>query len=268
MLRRLLFLSLLLAVSGCTIPTGPNFPSNNIVYGNYTDDLFRPAIPEEPYDGIFTSYLRTSEYLDSAGTDTQSFQYGSEARMYNKFGDLIFSTAPTFSVRLNGNPLTYFFYGFDTNLNLQFPSPVTWSMVGDDYFPSFIHTLSSENPVEISTPVSIDSQISNVGFEVTYNAPGVDTVTLRITYFGKGIFLGDTTGKLQDADQSQFPMTANSGHFRVPPFTIDTSTFKSFTPQFVEADIAWGHGDTIHVDGKVFGLVTVVECSRDYYFKQ
>ena len=175
MLRRL-SLFLLLAISGCTIPTGPSYPQTNIVFGNYVDDLFRPAIPWSHYDGIFTSYLQTYDYLDSVGTDTQSSQYFSEASMYNKFGDPIFSSAPTFSVQLNGALLAYPFYGVDSYLNLNFPSPVTWSLVGDNYFPSFTHTISSENPVEIPTPISSDSQKANIGFEVTYNAPGTDTL--------------------------------------------------------------------------------------------
>jgi hypothetical protein len=272
MLRRLSILFLLLAVSGCTIPTEPSYvPFNNPSFTGYGYNdiyLLRSPIPGAFYDGLFSSEWHKDDYLDSTAIDS-FFWYNSSATLYNKFGDLIQSPSDGFFVQVNGARLiANQYFQLDTPLNLNFPSPVAWTLNGDSYFPSFSHSISSENPPEILSPLASDSLNANASFNFSYNAPGVDSVVITLWYFGLGI--NATTDSLESAiDLLPQVQTVNSGAFIVPAYALhDTVNFKSFTPQSVQATVAWAHGDTIHVEEKVFGFVTEVACSRTYNFKQ
>ncbi len=270
MLLRLSILSLLLLVSGCTIPTEPNYPLQNISFASGYNDVYllRSPIPLVHYDGLFTSEWHSDDYLDSSAIDS-FFWYNSGATLYNKFGDIIQSPSDGFYVQVNGARLiSNQYFQLNTSLNLNFPSPVLWTLAGDDYFPSFSHRISSEILPEIISPPISDSLNANASFHFSYNAPGVDSVVITLWYFGLGI--SATTDSLESAiDLRQPVQTVNSGTFIVPAYALqDTVNFKSFTPQSLQTTIAWAVGDTIHVEGKIFGFVTEVACSRAYNFKQ
>ena len=271
-MRRLILLLLVLIISGCTIPTEPNHPQTIIFFEPFGyNDFFlaHSPIPRINYDGVFVSQFHKYDYLDSAGKDTTSFLYDSHATLYNKLGNIIGIPSDSLSVQVNGVKLPFKrYYDYDTNLQLNFLLPVSWALSGDSYFPSFTQTTSSETHIDISSPAPKDSLFENAGFDLAYNAPGADSVTITLEYDGMGISESDTTNQVSEYFDYHHILIANSTHYTVPAYILDTSFLKTFTPQSVGVAVAWAQGDTIHIAGKVFGFVTEAITSRYYYFKQ
>jgi hypothetical protein len=269
MLRHLRFLSVLLAVSGCTIPTGPPYqvqnPDNNDLYWG---SLATPILPLGHYDGIFSSSCSFVDRVDSTGSDTQSIDYFSQALLYNIFADEVIGSLPGLSATLNGNSLSWNFSEFDTILDLDFPTPVTWGFSGDTHFPSFTHTVSSEKVPQILTPAVTDSLYLYSSFQITYSAPGTDSVSVQLFYSGNGVYASDTTNTTQAIFFSMLPVLVTNGYYNVPAYTSDTSLFKSFTPRTIDVFVEWGRGDTIHDEGKTYGFLTTVGYERILNFKQ
>ncbi len=269
-MRRLFFLILVLT-AGCTVPTGPSNSPAEFEFGTSYPDFYlnRNPIPFAKYSGIFSASVREWDYIDTAHADTTSLYLEGSQILYNALGNEIYTPVSTVSLSINGFPIHYRgYFNLDSGHVLNFPSPVTWSFIGDDYFPSFTHVLKSETPINILNPPQSDSQSASQGFTVDYSAPGADTVTITLFYDGKGMYSNDTADTLEDVVDFTNALVPNTGHYVVMPFHNRDSTFlKSFTPQSVEVSVAWARGDTIHADGKIFGFVTEAVCSREYNFK-
>ena len=270
-MRRLTLLFLALLVSGCTIPTEPNYPQT--VVGNPVryDDFYldHSPIPVAYYDGLFVVQLHNYDYLDSAGMDVSNLSYESQSVLYNELHNMIDIPSEGLTIQVDGASLPFErYYQYDTNIHLNFPSPVSWIVSGDNYFPPFSHIISSENPIDILSPSPEDSLDAHTGFDLSYSALGAESVTISLLYDGTGIFKDDTSNQVREyLDNRQLPI-ANTGQYAVPEYLLDSSYMKTFTPQSVLISVAWAQGDTIHVAGKIFGFVTEVSNSREYYFKQ
>jgi hypothetical protein len=269
--RLRILLLLALTISGCTIPTEPNYPQTNSWGSTGYNDFYldRSPIPNTNYDGLFVAQFHNYDYLDSAGVDVLDYSYDAQSILYNALHNIIDIPSESLSIQVDGTGLLFKpYYQYDTNIHLDFPSPVSWVMSGDNYFPSFSHNISSEDPIEILSPPLADSLEANADFDIAYNAPGADSVTVTLQYDGIGINKYDTTNQVREYLFNQQISTANTGHYSVPGFTLDTKLWKTYNPQSLLVSVAWAQGDTIHGAGKIFGFVTEVSNSREYYFKQ
>jgi len=206
--------------------------------------------------------MYVQEYIDSSGKDTTSVAYVSQPRLFNRLGDNIVSILYSDSVELD-NVL----YSHDPALDLNFPGAVTWSMKGDSYFPAFSHTINSEPVPSILAPSLQDSLNADSMINLTYDAPSADTLTTNADYIGEAHWLKDPPDSLSLGVESHEYISANTGSVKLLPFSLDTTFYTSFRPELLAVNIAWARGDTIHVGGKIFGFVTEVSCSREYYLK-
>lgn len=267
-MRRLVIAFLLLSLAGCTIPTGPSASGSNIGYpwGPANFYLDRSLLPLAYYDGLFDAVERELDYTDTSGVDRSSFFQTGSITFYNKLGSEIEGPISD-SISIDGIPVRFHGY-YDFDSVFHFPSPVIWIFSGDNYFPAFSHSIASEVPVTITAPLQSDTQSASHGFTISYSAPGIDNVSISLSYLGLGTYKSDTTGSLQDAGDFEIMSVPNSGSFTVPPYSIyDTSQLRSFIPKSLEVIIAWGRGDTVHVAGKIFGFTTEVVCSREFNLK-
>jgi hypothetical protein len=261
---RVLLFSLAAFFSGCVIPTSPESANTGSFGGRFFFSdyyLAKPPIPYAHYDGTFMSDRHEYEYFDTTGRDTAIVQYSSQAFLYNKLGDIIEIPSGSVGVGVNGVNITYQrYYGYDTSLDLAFPTPITWTLKGDSYFSSFSHSISTEGPITYASPSVVDSQSASKGFALSYAAPGADIVTVTLDYWGPAVFRRDTSHTISDGYQYQQFSIPNTGQCIIPPFVADTLEYRSFNPNNVDISIAWARGDTLHVGSKCYGFVT--ECVR------
>ncbi|HZK76043.1 MAG TPA: hypothetical protein VFD13_03965 [Candidatus Kapabacteria bacterium] len=273
-MKRRYFLLLVIALSGCVIPTGPQprLHSNfeRTLYDNF---LYNPALKPGYYDGIFSTIWQRGDYLDSAGADTGNAGYQTNATLYNALGNVIQVDRDKLSLALNGISIIAGQYvDNDTMHNLNFPAPVTWSLAGDSYFPSFTHTISSEEFPDILGPPASDTLSASIPFTLTYVAPNADSITISLLYLGSGyVQFNNDTGWTYENDFPYFPqntLVENTGQEQIPPLVMrDTNFIRSFIPHTVLLTVAWAHGDTMQRDGKLYGFVTEVARTRDYTLK-
>lgn len=265
------FLLLAIALSGCVIPTGPEpVRFNNSALRSYYDLDLANLINFPNASGIFSSREESSEFLDTAGKRMVRSWDESHGTLINEIGDIIEVKPAGISLNLNGTNMLFTRYDeFDTILDPIFPSPVTWSMKGDSYFPSFTHTINSENMPEIMSPLVTDTLSAGNPFDLSFNSPGTDSLTVTLFYFVSAILKTDTTATVQtDIPDIQRTHVANTGHYLVSSYVPrDTINWRSITPTEVLASLAWAKSDTINIGGKMFGFVTEVVRTRDYFFK-
>lgn len=246
-------LSLVLIVAGCGIRHEPAAHKRSpwVQSGSVHEGY---PLPPAMYDGIF-------------GLNLTQESYSAHPTFYNADGDFIRGPIGV-AVSLNGVPLADTIRsGWDYRVHpLHYPQPVTWSVRGNGYFPTFSHTVPSEQPILLTSPPCIDSIKIDHPLEITYSAPDADSITVHLACWGTGIYRRDTTRIETRAGVGGYYRTANTGRYSIPAFSMP-SYFKSFKPTELWVQLFWQRGDTAHVEGKIFGFVNYVSTMGTYGIK-
>jgi hypothetical protein len=241
--------------AGCERHSEP--ATNGVVRESSIADLH--AVPPGRYDAMFTCY-------EGGWNDTKDF--AKEARtdvyFYNDTGRMIHFPL-SITVSLNGDILKD---GKNGHVHVSFPGQMTWRITGDDHYPSLIHTISSNPPIEFLSPDDLDSMHLSDSIVVKYNAPGADTVQIHMSYFGQSILKRDSTKKesTENYGQSYYFRVPNTGRYVIAPFKM-SHYFSSFDPKNLFMEIKWARGDTVHVGSCLYGFVTQYNCQHWFKLK-
>jgi len=218
------------------------------------------VIPAGTYDAIFTCYASLGDAIHKNGGDSIDRAYLVQTSFY-KDGSRVKGIPAGVKVTVNGETLTH---GINERVHVELPTPVTWRVEGDDHYPSINHTIASGQPIDFVGPSSNDTISMSKGFDVRYNAPGIDSVQFHLTYFADVVKRHDTSSTITRGGQSSYNVVANTGHYTIPPMAVRYDQYRSFTPKRLIVQISWGHGDTVHNEDKVYGFIA--ECNRTRWF--
>jgi hypothetical protein len=223
----------------------------------YSNHVLNP-LPFGQYDAVF----RVNQIWSEHWSNIELHFFDDSGNWYPKSSG---TTIPTgMSVSVNGYKLKR---GVNERVEVDFLTPVTWQITGNDLYPSVTHTMRSDTLIEYLSPQENETIKLSDSLVVTYRAPAdIDTVLIHLAYMGRGVHSRDTT-KSEETGQSYYYHAPNTGKYVIPPFKL-RDIFKSLDVKELRTFIMWERGDSIHLGPYVYGFVILSSTSRDFKVKQ